>query len=172
MLRQQHPKRKASVLYWCFSFWMQQLPIFPCRLQQSIVGASELNFCVRYENRWILTAIVTAMVYIQVSLYISSLRVNLVYSFFRPLSISLHSSLTTAQKFFPLKLFVPLSPWLISIQLRFVFLIKFASLSFLRSSPRPISIGQLNTSLYLHPRPIKLVVFKWSYYLSIWDILS
>ena len=45
------------------SFWMQQQPIFPDRLQSSIVGAGELNFCVRYENRWDLTANVTAMVY-------------------------------------------------------------------------------------------------------------
>ena len=43
---------------------MQRLPIFPNRLQLSIFGASELNFCVRYENRWILTANVTAMAYI------------------------------------------------------------------------------------------------------------
>ena len=41
-----------------------------------------------------------------------------------------------------------------------------------RSSPRPISIGQLNTLLHLHLRPINLVVFKGSYYLTIWDILS
>ena len=46
---------------------MQQQPIFPCRLQQSIFGASELNFCVRNENRWDLTAIVTAMVYLGIS---------------------------------------------------------------------------------------------------------
>ena len=46
-----------------FFVWMQQLPIFPDRLQSSIVGAGELNFCVRYENRWDLTANVTAMVY-------------------------------------------------------------------------------------------------------------
>ena len=46
------------------SFWMQQQPIFPDRRQSSIFGASELNFCVRYENRWALTANVTAMVYI------------------------------------------------------------------------------------------------------------
>ena len=45
-------------------YWMQQQPIFPDRRQSSIVGASELNFCVRYENRWDLTANVTAMVYI------------------------------------------------------------------------------------------------------------
>ena len=51
---------------------MQQLPIFPCRLRQSIFGASELNFCVRDGNRWDLTAIVTAMVYILgvISVYI------------------------------------------------------------------------------------------------------
>ena len=42
---------------------MQQLPIFPCRRQQSIFGAKELNFCVRDGNRWDLFAIVTAMVY-------------------------------------------------------------------------------------------------------------
>ena len=52
---------------------MQQQPIFPDRRQSSIFGASELNFCVRYENRWDLTANVTAMV------YIGFLRV---YSFF------------------------------------------------------------------------------------------
>ena len=45
------------------SFWMQQQPIFPDRRQSSIFGAGELNFCVRYENRWDLTANVTAMVY-------------------------------------------------------------------------------------------------------------
>ena len=44
---------------------MQQQPIFPNRDQLSIFGASELNFCVRNENRWDLTANVTAMVYIQ-----------------------------------------------------------------------------------------------------------
>ena len=43
---------------------MQQQPIFPDRRQSSIFGASELNFCVRYENRWDLTANVTAMVYL------------------------------------------------------------------------------------------------------------
>ena len=47
---------------------MQQRPIFPDRLQSSIVGADELNFCVRYENRWDLIANVTAMVYNKVSL--------------------------------------------------------------------------------------------------------
>ena len=45
-------------------------------------------------------------------------------------------------------------------------------LFFLRSSPRPISIGQLHALLRFHLRPINLVVFKGSYYLTIWDILS
>ena len=34
-------------------------PIFPARLQASIVGTGELNFCVRNGNRWTLTAINT-----------------------------------------------------------------------------------------------------------------
>ena len=38
---------------------MLALPIFPGRRQPSIVGAGELNFCVRYGNRWTLTAIST-----------------------------------------------------------------------------------------------------------------
>ena len=36
------------------------LPIFPGRHQPSIFGTTELNFCVRYGNRCILFAIVTA----------------------------------------------------------------------------------------------------------------
>ena len=38
---------------------MLALPIFPGRRQPSIVGAGELNFCVRYGNRWTLTPIST-----------------------------------------------------------------------------------------------------------------
>ena len=38
---------------------MLALPIFPCSHPQSIVGANELNFCVRDGNRWTLTAINT-----------------------------------------------------------------------------------------------------------------
>ena len=44
-----------------------------------------------------------------------------------------------------------------------LFQYQFVSLNCLRSSPRPISIGQLNALLRLHPRPIYLVVFKGSY---------
>ena len=59
------PKQKGPTVWLNLLFWMQQRPIFPDRLQSSIVGADELNFCVRYENRWDLIANVTAMVYTQ-----------------------------------------------------------------------------------------------------------
>ena len=39
------------------------------------------------------------------------------------------------------------------------------------SSPRSISIGQLNTLLCLHLRPIKLVVYKWPYWFEIMGYL-
>ena len=38
---------------------MLALPIFPGRLQPSIVSRSELNYCVRNGNRWTLTLIST-----------------------------------------------------------------------------------------------------------------
>ena len=38
---------------------MLALPIFPVSHPTSIFGACELNFCVRYGNRWIPFAIVT-----------------------------------------------------------------------------------------------------------------
>ena len=38
---------------------MMALPIFPGSHPPSIVGANELNFCVRDGNRWTLTAINT-----------------------------------------------------------------------------------------------------------------
>ena len=38
---------------------MLALPIFPASHPASIVGASELNFCVRDGNRWTLVAIKT-----------------------------------------------------------------------------------------------------------------
>ena len=41
------------------------LPIFPARLQASIVGASELNFRVRDGNGWTLTAINTNLLFLE-----------------------------------------------------------------------------------------------------------
>ena len=45
-------------------------------------------------------------------------------------------------------------------------------LAFLWSKPRPISNGQLHVLPHFHLRPIYLVVFKGSYYLTVWEILS
>ena len=41
------------------SHFMLALPILPVRLQTSIVGRIELNFCVRDGNRWTLDLINT-----------------------------------------------------------------------------------------------------------------
>ena len=43
---------------------MLALPIFPASHPASIVGGSELNFCVRYGNRWALTPINTNYIYV------------------------------------------------------------------------------------------------------------
>ena len=43
---------------------MLALPIFPASRPASIVGGSELNFCVRYGNRWTLTPINTNYIYV------------------------------------------------------------------------------------------------------------
>ena len=49
-------KGKRQVFTWRL---VLALPIFPASYPASIVGASELNFCVRDGNRWTLTAINT-----------------------------------------------------------------------------------------------------------------
>ena len=43
---------------------MLALPIFPASHPASIFGACELNFCVRYGNRWTLTPISTNYIYV------------------------------------------------------------------------------------------------------------
>ena len=48
----------------------------------------------------------------------------------------------------------------------------FSSFCFLRSSPRPISINQLNVSPHLHLWPINHIVYVGSYLLAQWEILS
>ena len=50
-------KKTTTLLGGCFKCW--HLPIVPGRYQPSIVGTSELNFCVRDGNRWTLTVINT-----------------------------------------------------------------------------------------------------------------
>ena len=44
------------------------LPIFPGRHQPSIFGTTELNFCVRYGNRWTLSVINTNYSFVFISL--------------------------------------------------------------------------------------------------------
>ena len=55
---------------------MLALPIFPGRRQPSIVGAGELNFCVRYGNRWTLTAISTNFIQLCFFYRVSLVRVS------------------------------------------------------------------------------------------------
>ena len=50
-------KKTDILLDICFICW--HLPIVPGRLQPSIFGTNELNFCVRYGNRWTLSVINT-----------------------------------------------------------------------------------------------------------------
>ena len=45
-------KKKTRCKYW-------HLPIFTPRRQSTIFGTTELNFCVRYGNRWTLSVIDT-----------------------------------------------------------------------------------------------------------------
>ncbi len=45
------------------------------------------------------------------------------------------------------------------------------SSSLLRSSPRPISTGQLHASMHFHLRPIHLFFFKWSYFFRMGDLI-
>ena len=55
---------------------MLALPIFPASHPASIVGADELNFCVRDGNRWTLIAINTNFVEINFALLQSSLSLR------------------------------------------------------------------------------------------------
>ena len=50
-------KKTPTLLGGHFMCW--HLPIFPGRHQPSIFGTTELNFCVRYGNRWTLSVINT-----------------------------------------------------------------------------------------------------------------
>ena len=47
--------KNAHPIGW--TLWCWHLPIFPGRHQPSIFGTTELNFCVRYGNRWTLSVI-------------------------------------------------------------------------------------------------------------------
>ena len=55
-------------------FFVLALPIFPASHPASIVGANELNFCVRDGNRWTLAAINTNSVVASMPLYVKDFR--------------------------------------------------------------------------------------------------
>ena len=119
-------------------YWMQQQPIFPDRRQSSIFGASELNFCVRYENRWDLTANVTAMVYIRLS---SGYIFFLVYSYCT-LFFNLRQFFYTVDSQLHRYFFLSVPFWSNKIVLVRCSVFNSLIISYsMRSSPRPISIS-------------------------------
>ena len=160
--------------------------MFPGGRPPSIFGAKKLNFCVRDGNRCILLAIITSS-----SSKSPSLITKFVYKFC--LSLRNFSSQNETHGFvlyyksfpkllllFPQNyrfagaliynlLFAPLKSKLTVLICVFSFnvCIEWRRVSFLthfRSSPRPISIGQLNMLPYLHLRPIYHIVYVGSYF--------
>ena len=123
----------------------------------STFGVKELNFCVRNGNRWDLFAIITAMAIF--TSFSACIYTHLIYL--------LQGRLTTTQQtfanFFTSAFHLFGLVKIIDFFNRKDFVYLSSSLILLRSSPRPISIGQLNTLLHLHTRPINLVVFQGSY---------
>ena len=106
-------------------------PTLPGRFQPSTIGAEGLNFCVRDGNRWGPFAFATG-----------SFQVSL--EDFRDLSCSplssshLHNRTTSKRE-------PAMSATRAALPI---------GLLILKSSPRPISNGKLNTLLHLHRRPI------------------
>ena len=78
---------------WATCFWNRQRPAFPGSLPPSIIGAEELNFCVRDGNRCVLSAIATGFVSMKLNLKFritvsSKLKcLKTFWSSFRPISI-------------------------------------------------------------------------------------
>ena len=64
--KQKKYKKTPTLLGGHFMCW--HLPIFPDRHQPSIFGTTELNFCVRYGNRWTLSIINTNYSFVFISL--------------------------------------------------------------------------------------------------------
>ena len=158
----------------------QRWPIFPVRFQTSIIGACKLNFRVRNGNGWTLaakntdlwqgqkdlnprhavleTAALPTELYPCMNAGNSPCFLHLLFTF---------SIINVNQ--FKISVYV----WFLEINSHSYWKIKRRLKTNRRkqlkeskkcsSSPRSISIGQLNTLPYLHLRPIKLVVYKWPY---------
>ena len=112
----------------------RRLPIFTRRFQRTILGTSELNFCVRNGNRWNLTVIVTD----QYDWFSITFLFYFVQYFLKDVPSKLNNHCSH-------------------------FIIDLRNSSELWSSPRSISTHLLNGSLHLHIVPINLVVYKGSY---------
>ena len=132
----------------------RQRPTFPGSFPPSIIGAGELNFCVRDGYRCLLPAIVTGycssfaaiaalLLFATVLMYTGTFRSSLIARLALPAK-SFAFIARLSQNFITITLteYQSFVPW---------------------SSVRPISTSQLNTLLYLHLRPINVVVSHGSY---------
>ena len=139
-----------------------QRPAFPGFCNPSIIGPGGLNFRVRDGNGWNPSGIVTRS-YSWFEARCATFESE--YSFKLKKTVLANCSLKTAQ--------------ILSIVIRIYSLQslspEFPNLScslLARSSPRPISTGQLHTSRRFHTRPIYLIIFQGSYQLMLWEISS
>ena len=132
-------QEKRLSIYSIVSFLCWQRLTFPGSFPPSIISDAELNFCVRYGDRWTLCSIVTN----------SSLRT--LFAFFFPSSAIL--TLPSFVNWIMQK--ICSSPFFTYLYILFSFCFW--------SSPRPISINQLNMSPCLHLWPIYHIVYVGSY---------
>ena len=162
----------------CFKIRSRRRPTLPGTCVPSTIGAGELNCCVRNGNRWGLSAIITRKLLsfcqnpalcfkaVKHSRFLTWILLSCAWyrlswaryagSFF----ISLLDEHCPERTFLLSVLFF--ENYTVSVMLRFIF----------RSSPRPISTGQLLALLPFHTRPIYQFVFLVSYSLKGWEILS
>ena len=137
-------------------FSNRQRPTFPGSFPPSIIGAKELNYCVRDGNRCILPAIVTGFLARLFTVLLRHVSCFAVLTYPSTLRSSTFTFLALQRKSFAilkLQIFVPsklksIKPYIYPNHW---------------SSFRPISIGQLNISLCLHLRPINVIVSHGSY---------
>ena len=135
---------------------MLALPIFPGRLQPSIVGRSELNFRVRDGNGWTLALISTNFVDTSSISLIAAQIPRLAHFAVSLLSITNASLVCDGMPYF-------LSCTLKTEQCSECRWRRLDCLLNRRSSPRAISTGQLHTLLRFHLRPINQIVFLGPY---------
>ena len=162
-------------------------PIFPVRRRTSIFGSAQLNFCVRNGYRWTLCDNNTNYTEFSVISSFDLMRSSqycILLVHLRGLEPRTHWLRVSCSTNWARGAYGILFPWawkmLIKnrtrkknkgnsvVNQRYVVLNDWTVKS--SSSFRSISIGQLNTLLYLHLRPIKLVVYKWPYQLNVGDI--